>query len=123
MADHVVHFEIIGTDPASLQTYYAELFGWQYTAGSAVPAAAYEGGGYGFIGSEVAGLNGGVGGGPLLQPKVLFYIGVDDVTAALERAEKLGGTPVFGPEGDPGQLVVARFTDPEGNLIGLAGPK
>jgi hypothetical protein len=27
----------------------------------------------------------------------------------------------MGPEGSPGKLVVGQFTDPEGNLIGVAG--
>jgi hypothetical protein len=27
----------------------------------------------------------------------------------------------MGPEGTPGRLVVGQFTDPEGNLIGIAG--
>ena len=57
-----------------------------------------------------------------LQPKALFYVGVDDVGAALDQAEALGGQRVFGPDGVPGKLVVGQFTDPEGNLIGLAGP-
>lgn len=61
------------------------------------------------------------GGGAGYDPRVLFYVGVPDVEAALERAESLGGTRVMGPVRSPGtNLVVARFTDPEGNLIGLA---
>jgi predicted enzyme related to lactoylglutathione lyase len=52
-----------------------------------------------------------------------FYVGVPDVEAALRRAERLGGTRRMGPDRAPGRdLVVAHFTDPEGNLIGLAGP-
>ena len=41
--------------------------------------------------------------------------------AALRKAESLGGTRVMGPEGRPGTLVVGQFTDPEGNLVGVAG--
>jgi uncharacterized protein len=29
MGQPVVHFEIIGPDPAKLRSYYGELFGWQ----------------------------------------------------------------------------------------------
>ena len=43
--------------------------------------------------------------------------------AALQKAESLGGTRRMGPEKNPGaNLVVGHFTDPEGHLIGLAGP-
>jgi predicted enzyme related to lactoylglutathione lyase len=123
MPNPVVHFEIIGTDPARLHSYYGDLFGWSFHLGDTVSAEVSEHGSYGFVDASIAGLNGGVGGGPTLQPKALFYVGVDDVGAALDRAEALGGRRVFGPDGVPGKLVVGQFTDPEGNLIGVAGPK
>ena len=63
----------------------------------------------------------GVGGGQEFQPQVLFYVGVDDVEEALTRAEALGATRMVGPERVEGRdLVIGRFTDPEGNLIGVA---
>jgi predicted enzyme related to lactoylglutathione lyase len=67
------------------------------------------------------GINGGVGGGPGYERRALFYVGVPEVEAALQKAESLGGTRKMGPEGTPGTLVVGQFTDPEGNLIGVAG--
>jgi uncharacterized protein len=57
------------------------------------------------------------------ERRVLFYVGVPDVEAALIKAERLGGTRRMGPEGKPGALVVGQFTDPEGNLIGVAGTR
>jgi predicted enzyme related to lactoylglutathione lyase len=69
------------------------------------------------------GIPGGVGGGVNHSPHVVFYVGVPDVEAALREAEQLGGRRTMGPEHAPGRdLMVAHFTDPEGNLIGLAGP-
>ena len=65
---------------------------------------------------------GGVGGGAGYNGHVLFYIGVPDVEAALQKAESLGGKRRMGPERAPTGLVVGHFTDPEGNLIGVAGP-
>jgi predicted enzyme related to lactoylglutathione lyase len=123
MPNQVVHFEITGTDPGRLHSYYGELFGWTFQLGDTVSGRVSEPGAYGFVEASVAGLNGGVGGGSSLRPKVLFYVGVDDVEAALDQAEALGGQRVFGPDGVPGKLVVGQFTDPEGNLIGVAGPR
>jgi hypothetical protein len=119
MGDQVVHFEVIGTEPGRLRDYYGALFGWTFQVGDAMTASVSEPGEYGFV--PDAGLNGGVAGGPGHRPKVLFYVGVPDVEAALRKAESLGGTRVMGPEGKPGALVVGQFTDPEGNLIGVAG--
>jgi uncharacterized protein len=125
MGQPVVHFEIIGTDPAELRRYYSELFGWEFDTVDAVTEAVSQPGNYGFVdGSttgEGSGINGGVGGGAEYEPHGLFYVSVPDVEAALQKAERLGGTRVMGPDGTPGNLVVGQFTDPEGNLIGIAG--
>ena len=124
MAQPVVHVEIIGRDPARLRAYYTELFGWDFATGGPVSAAVSEAGNYGFTEetSNGTGVMGGVGGGSGYQPQALFYVGVPDVDAALRKAEELGGTRRMGPERSPGtELVVGHFTDPEGNLIGVAG--
>jgi hypothetical protein len=72
--------------------------------------------------SEGTGIPGGVGGGADYDSHVIFYVGVPDVEAALQRAESLGGQRQMGPVIAPTGLVVGHFTDPEGNLIGVAGP-
>ncbi|SDH39280.1 VOC family protein [Nonomuraea jiangxiensis] len=121
MGQPVVHFEIIGRDPAKLRSYYGELFGWGFHTGDAITETVSQPGNYGF--ADGAGINGGVGGGAGFDGRVLFYVGVPDVEAALAQAERLGGKRLMGPEGTPGTLVVGQFTDPEGNLIGVAGTR
>jgi uncharacterized protein len=117
----VVHFEIIGSDPAKLRSYYGDLFGWEFQTGDATTETVSQPGNYGFV--DGAGINGGVGGGDGYERRVLFYVSVPDVEAALQKAESLGGTRQMGPEGTAGTLVVGQFTDPEGHLIGVAGPE
>jgi uncharacterized protein len=118
----VVHFEIIGRDPSRLRAYYGELFGWTFATGDASSDEVSEPGNYGFVdGATTGGINGGVGGGPAHTAQVLFYVGVPDVDAALREAERLGGTRELGPEGTADELVIGHFTDPEGNVIGVAG--
>ena len=125
MGQAVVHFEIIGHDPSALRDYYAELFGWEFQTGDATTESVSQPGNYGFVDGSTTGdgtgINGGVGGGPGYERRALFYVGVPEVEAALQKAESLGGTRKMGPEGTPGTLVVGQFTDPEGNLIGVAG--
>jgi predicted enzyme related to lactoylglutathione lyase len=128
MSQPVVHFEIIGTQPEELRGYYGKLFGWEFDTSSPVVASVSEPTDYGFVDPEVStkgvGIAGGVGGGSAYEPHTLFYVGVPDVEAALQKAEELGGIRRMGPERAPGRdLVVGHFTDPEGNLIGVAGPK
>ena len=124
MAQPVVHFEIIGKDPARLRSYFGELFGWEFDTSSPVAEAVSEPMNYGFVNrvttSDGTGIPGGVGGGSGYDSRVLFYIGVPDVEAALQKAEDLGGQRQMGPVTAPNGLVIGHFTDPEGNLVGVA---
>jgi predicted enzyme related to lactoylglutathione lyase len=121
----VVHFEIIGTNPDGLRSYYGQLFGWEFDTSSLVSAAVSEPTNYGFVAPETTsngiGIPGGVGGGASYDAQVIFYVGVPDVEAALQKAESLGGTRKMGPDRAPTGLVVGHFADPEGNVIGVAG--
>lgn len=125
MAQPVVHFEIIGKDPARLRSYYADLFGWQCRTPSPVAEQVSDPDNYGFLdlvtGADGSGIRGGIGGGPRFASHAIFYVAVPDVEAALQRAEQLGGRRVIGPVTSPSGLVVGQFTDPEGTLIGIAG--
>jgi predicted enzyme related to lactoylglutathione lyase len=123
----VVHAEIIGRSPAVLRSFYADLFGWGFDTSANVADSVSDEGEYGFVDPgrtpDGAGIPAGIGGGADRAPHTVFYVGVPDVEAALAQAEKLGGTHVLGPDRAPGRdLAVAQFRDPEGNLIGLAGP-
>lgn len=124
MANPVVHFEIVGKDAAALKQFYTELFDWTLneTGGpveyATVDTGARENGGA---------IGGGIGGGPEgYGGHVTFYVNVDNVEAALARAEQLGGKRVMGPhrieasaETGPGAFEIGHFTDPEGGTIGL----
>jgi uncharacterized protein len=126
MGSPVVHFEVIGKEPEKLRSFYGGLFEWEFDTDSPVAGAVSEAGNYGFVDryttDDGTGIRGGVGGGGAYAPHALFYVGVPSVEAALHAAERLGGTRVLGPEKTPGNdLVVGHFTDPEGNLIGVAG--
>jgi hypothetical protein len=122
--DPVVHFEIIGSNPAALREFYHELFGWSFDTSSPVASAVSDPTDYGFVepiaSGAGSGIAGGVGGGEGYAPRHIFYISVPDIEQALQRAEALGGTRLLEPAAAPSGLVVAHFADPEGNRIGLA---
>jgi len=125
VANPVVHFEIIGKNPENLRSYFGELFGWRFDSSSPVAEAISEPSNYGFVDRittpDGTGIPGGVGGGTGYPAHAIFYVGVADVEAALREAERLGGKRQLGPERAPTGLVIGHFTDPEGNLIGVAG--
>lgn len=113
MAQPVVHFEIVGGDPAALQTYYTQLFGWEIEPGGP--------GGYGLVTPVEPGIGGGIGGSIGDNPgHVTVYVAVPDVEAALRKAEDLGGRRLYGPDRVPGTDVeLGQFVDPEGHVIGI----
>ena len=124
MARPVVHFEIIGKDPERLRGYYGELFAWSFDTPAPVASEVSHPQQYGFLDlvttPDGTGIRGGIGGGPGFDSHAVFYVAVPDVEAALQQAESLGGARVMGPAMSPNGLVVGQFTDPEGNLVGLA---
>lgn len=124
----VVHFEVIGKSPEKLRKYYGDLFGWEFDTSGPVAKKISDTDNYGFVDrmptTDGTGIRGGVGGGAAYDRYTIFYVGVPDVKAALHLAESLGGTRLLGPATKPGgRVVVGHFTDREGNLIGVAGPK
>jgi predicted enzyme related to lactoylglutathione lyase len=117
----VVHFEVIGKDGEKLQRFYSELFDW--TIDSDNPMS------YGMVAREGntapdgIGIGGGIAGGPEgYDGHVTFYVAVDDIEAALQKAEKLGGTRVMGPEKIMDMVELGQFKDPEGHMIGVVKP-
>ncbi|HEV2893482.1 MAG TPA: VOC family protein [Actinomycetota bacterium] len=101
-------FEVLGSDAGRSQAFYAELFGWT------VPEGAY-----GQVSPEDGrGIGGGIGAGGD-ERWATVYADVDDVEAALARAEALGGTRVYGPIQAGERTWTGAFRDPAGNLFGV----
>jgi hypothetical protein len=111
MEHPVVHFEILGSDGAALQKYYADLFGWQIDANNPQN--------YGMVTPIPPGIGGGVGPSQDGKSFVTLYVNTDDLQASLDKAVSLGGTKVMDPMDVPGGPSIAMFTDPQGNVVGL----
>ena len=125
MGNPVVHFELIGPDPARLRAFYSQMFGWDAPAGAPVAERISGQTEYSFIGpsSDAPPAAGGIGGGPGYANHAIFYVGVPDVNRALAKAEELGAEVVLSPQrNEGGGVTVAHFRDPAGNLVGIAGP-
>jgi predicted enzyme related to lactoylglutathione lyase len=112
LGNPVIHFEVIGKDAARLGDFFGQLFDWKINTDNPMNYGIVETGGEGGIG-------GGIGAAPDGNGHVTFYVSVDDPKAYLDRAEKLGGRTLMGPEEIPGGPTVALFADPEGHVIGL----
>ena len=91
MGQQVTHFEVVGQDADALRSFFGEMFGWKFSA----PMGPTD---YSVL-EEQEGIGGGIGAGPEgYSGHVTFYVQVDDVGAALEKAESLGGTRMMGPD-------------------------
>ena len=105
MSAPIVYLEIAGPDGARLREFYSAVFGWTIDTGSTISA------------DSTGGLRGGIREDP--AGKVL-YMGVPEIVEALARIEAASGKTVVPRTVVPGVVTFALFTDPAGNLLGLA---
>jgi predicted enzyme related to lactoylglutathione lyase len=115
MGRPIAWFEVVGSDYDGLKRFYGELFDWQFEEpmdGYAIAAPEGQDGLMGGIGRDPSG-----GGG-----HATFYVGVEDVQAALDRAESLGGRTLMPPMEPMQGTTVALMSDPEGHVVGLVKP-
>lgn len=111
MGNPVVHFDINSSDGEGAQKFYSELFGWHVEN---VPEMNY-----GLVDTHAGqGINGGIGEPPDGSTFTTVYVEADDLQAVLDKAEQLGGKTTM-PVSDLGMVVLAMFSDPQGNMIGL----
>jgi predicted enzyme related to lactoylglutathione lyase len=114
MGNPVVHFEIGCRDREATEKFYVDLFGWTILREG--PASMIPGGDRGIPGHITA-----LGHEP--HHYVTFYVEVEDIEAALEKAVSLGGNVLVPPVPIPPRGTFAWFADPEGNTIGLWRPE
>jgi predicted enzyme related to lactoylglutathione lyase len=113
MAHPIVHAEIRSTDPDATRKFFADLLGWTYPDQGAIPGYTFvDTGAPGALYTAISPLQGG--GGDL----VTFFIAVDDVDSAVDRARELGGTVIQEPQHVPG-VAFALIADPQGHVVGL----
>ncbi|MEZ4236413.1 MAG: VOC family protein [Myxococcota bacterium] len=105
-------FEVMGQDTAALRGFYGELFGWKLQ-----PLPEMD---YAVTPEGWAGVPGGVGKAPQGPGWTTFYVKVDDVPAAIGRAEAGGGKVLMPPHRLPDGVTIAVIADPEGHPVGLS---
>ena len=112
MAHPVIHAEIRSEDPDATRAFFGELFGWTYSDGAFPGYTFADTGADGALPTAIGPLQGGA-------DSVLFFVGVDDVEATLERAEQLGGKTIQPAQNVPG-VTFGVFADAQGHVVGVA---
>ena len=113
MANPVMQFQILSKDPEATARFYGGLFGWTVNANNAMGYRRIETG-------TAEGIQGGIWPAPPQAPNfVQLFTAVDDVAAAVRKAEGLGAKllipPTVLPEGDE----MAVMLDPQGMSFAL----
>jgi predicted enzyme related to lactoylglutathione lyase len=105
--------ELNTTDIEAAGAFYSGVFGWTISPfeGSPEPYLAIKNG---------EGNNGGIrpASSPGMPPAWLVYFGIEDLDAALESIERLGGAKHAGPI-DIGMARIAVVADPQGAVFAL----
>ena len=111
MSNQICHFEIGCRDSVRTKEFYSQLFDWRFEKAASGEVIR--------TGGDIGGHINSLGHEP--HNYTIFYVMVDDVAAALAKAQSLGGKKIVGPMPVPGGSLFAWFADPEGNTIGLYG--
>ncbi|HXZ81438.1 MAG TPA: VOC family protein [Terriglobales bacterium] len=110
MTNKICHFEIGCRDRAKAARFYSQVFDWKIEQKGDQAMLR--------TGDDVGGHLHSPGHEP--HPYTIFYVMVEDVAAALNKAESLGGKKLMGPLPVPGGGgTFGWFADPEGNTIGV----
>jgi len=106
----IVFFDIAAPELANQAQFYKDIFDWQVGPDGrvSVPAASPL---PGLLRVEPSNQ------GPLTER--VIYLGVADINATLAKITARGGAVVLPRTEVPGVVVVALFTDPAGNRMGL----
>jgi predicted enzyme related to lactoylglutathione lyase len=107
----ICYIEIPATDVVRSVAFYQAVFGWTIRRRGDGQVAFDDGVG------EVSG-TWVVGRPPSREPGLLLYIMVDSVAATIDAVIAHGGELVQ-PIGSDSPEIIARFSDPAGNVIGL----
>ena len=113
MTNDANYFEIGSPDPEASKAFYGALFAWKFGEPS-MPAR------YSMINENRGGVwdTSEMGAGNW----AIFYVQVEDVQGAIDRAQQLGATVVV-PLIDNGAIEFAHLADPLGNRFGIWRPK
>jgi predicted enzyme related to lactoylglutathione lyase len=107
----ICYVEIPAADIARSADFYKRIFGWNIRQ---------RGDGHTAFDDTTGEVSGSwvLGRPPSSKPGLLFYVMVDDVAAILDLIVASGGK-IVQPIGADAPEIIARFTDPAGNVIGL----
>jgi len=111
-----MQWQILAKEPAKLADFYSKLFAWEINTNNALNYRMID------TGSE-RGINGGIWPAPPEgHSMVSLYVEVDDVSAYVTQATKLGGKVVIPPQKLPDGDEMAVILDVEGIPVGLFKP-
>ena len=111
MNNRVDYFEIGSPNPEASKAFYSGMFGWQIGAPSEAKYSTVDGDAGGLW--DTTALGG--------ASWAIFYVHVDDVPAAITRAEELGATVAL-PLVDNDTIQFAHLIDPTGNRFAVWRP-
>lgn len=114
---NIVHIELTSASPEATADFYARAFGWESTASPFLPDYLVARTGDG------EGIDAAVMSDRYQSQRVIAWIEVPDIEAAIAAATDAGGAPASDVHDLPGQGRVGYVTDPDGVVVGLKQPR
>ncbi len=109
--------ELLTSDPEAAKSFYGDLFGWSFEEMSTNAPGPYHV--FSVAGKPIGGIMRTPPEADSMPPTWGSYVTVDDVDAAAEKAETLGGQVLLGPMDIPKVGRFAVIQDPQGAVISI----
>ena len=113
--DRVVHFEILAPEPAKVQDFYANVFGWEIAKRQGAEDYWLATTGH----DDALGINGALMTARDGTPRTVVTVKVDDLDASMADVAEHGGKIILGKMAVPGVGWIAYCVDPQGGTVGM----
>ena len=112
----VAWFEFGSDQPQKVKDFYKEMFGWEYKQNTDLEGVEYDG----ILTPAAPVPTGGIlGTAGKIEEYATFYVLVEDVPAAIEKAKENGGEVIWGPVTDASNVSFARLKDNTGHQFSV----
>ncbi|WP_406843423.1 VOC family protein [Flavobacterium soyae] len=115
-------FEFGANQPEKAKEFYKKMFGWDFKTNPDLESQGYQYDGIIEPGNEIP-TGGMMYTADKMEEYAVFYVFIENIHEAIEKAQENGGKLIWGPVTDDSNITFARLKDNSGHQFGLFSVK
>lgn len=115
-------FEFGANQPEKVREFYKKMFGWDFKKNPDLESQGYQYDGIIESGNEIP-TGGMMHTADKMEEYAIFYVFIENIHEAIEKAHENGGKLIWGPVTDDSNVTFARLKDNSGHQFGLFSVK